>query len=402
MAQRASIGKLPPQPRFEIPERPPDWTPTLSEDPGLLQGLLNRLVIPTKRAMNTAADVMLGSTPEEQAENALMSPMGLGTAATTGRREMRWLLGGALDRVLPGRRRPSWSVYGGPPRPVGQKGADPNLAVPFTPKELREIQERIRNPYLQEPSIPRLNESEWDDAQEQMGRVKDDWAGGPTERTRRDLDEIGRNTEFGRHYLDRLHELLREVYPSGQVPLYRGMGKDELETILRHGDWLSRQSQLAPKRPEWLSTRSSHHGLRVPTSEPMLQSFSLSPNMARSFTKPASVARHQGTEAGVLYGGVPIENIRGHIRSPTMQEEELIVDVLPRRRDLIPDWKVGRPRRWDGPPPPHWGKVRHATYWQNVFENMKVPDDLPRLRGSDDDADEVLFPGFLTLLRTLK
>ena len=352
MAQRVSIGKLPPQPRFEIPERPPDWTPTLSEDPGLLQELLNRLVIPTKRAMNTAADVMLGSTPEEQAENALMSPMGLGTAATTGRREMRRLLGGALDSVLPARRRPPWSVSGGPPRPVGPKGADPNLAVPFTPKELRGIREWMRDPYLQEPPIPRLNESEWDDAQEQMGYLMDDWASGPTKRTRRDLHGIVRNTEFGRHYLDRLHGLLREVYPGGQVPLYRGLSDDELQTILRHGDLLPRQGRS-----------------NIPDSEPMLQSFSLSPNMARSFTRaPVSMLGEPG--GSVLYGNVPIENIRGHMRSPTMQEEELIVDVLPRRRDLLPDWKVStaRPRNWKSGArsQPNWAKVRHPTYWQDA------------------------------------
>ena len=77
MAQRVSIRKPRPQPRFEIPERPPDWEPTLSEDPGRLQGLLNRLVIPTRRAINTAADVMFGSTPEEQAENAIMGTVGV-------------------------------------------------------------------------------------------------------------------------------------------------------------------------------------------------------------------------------------------------------------------------------------------------------------------------------------
>ena len=384
MARRVSIGALPPQPRFEIPERSPDWTPTLSEDPGLLQGLLNRLVIPTKRAMNTAADFMLGSTPEEQAENALMSPMGLGTAATTGRRGMRRLLGGALDSVLPGRRRPPWSVSGGPPRPVGQKGADPNLAVPFTPKELRGIQEWIRDPHLQEPPIPRLNEPKWDDAQEEMDYLMDDWAGGPTERTRRDLHGIVRNTEFGRHYLDRLHGLLREVYPGGQVPLYRGLSDDELQTILRHGDRLS-----------------DFHA----RSAPMLQSFSLSPNMARSFTNPsfdASGVLATNRDPGrVLYGDVPIENIRGHMRSPQLQEEELIVDVLPRRRDLLPSWKVAmaRPRNWKSgaTSQPSWGKVRHPTYWQHLLESMKVPDDLPRLRGSDDDAELLQ-----DILRTLK
>jgi len=379
MAQRVSIGKLPPQPRFEIPERPPDWTPTLSEDPGLLQELLNRLVIPTKRAMNTAADVMLGSTPEEQAENALMSPMGLGTTATTARREMRPLLMGALDKLFPNRSRPPWSVYGGPPRPVGPKGVDPNLSVPFTSEEVRRAEEWIRDPLLQEPPIPRLNESEWDDAQEQMTRVMDDWASGPTDRTRAELDEIGRNTEFGRHYLNRLHGLLREIYPSGQVRLYRGLSDDELQTILAHGN-----------RPSDFYARS----------DPMLQSFSLSPNIARSFSR-APVPMLHDPGGRILYGNVPIENIRGHVRSPTMQEEELIVDVLPRSRDDLPAWNVApaRSRNWKGGSrvQPNWAKVRHPTYWQNVFESIKVPDDLPRLRGSDDDAALLQ-----DILRTLK
>ena len=381
MAQRVTIRKPPPQPRFEIPERTPDWEPTLSEDPGRLQGLLNRLVIPTKRAINTAADVMFGSTPEEQALEGIMGTMGpgFGTAATTARRAMRPLLMGALDKLFPNRSRPPWSVYGGPPRPVGPKGVDPNMSVPFTSEEVRRAEEWIRDPLLQKSTIPRHNEPEWDEAEEHMDRVMDLWAAGPTDQTRRELDEIGRNTEFGRHYLDRLHGLLREIYPSGQVPLYRGLSDDELKTILAHGN-----------RPSDFYARSA----------PMLQSFSLSPNMARSFSR-APVPMLHDPGGRILYGNVPIKNIRGHVRSPTMQEEELIVDVLPRRRDDLPDWSVApaRPRNWKGGSrvQRNWAGVRHPTYWQNVFESRKVPDDLPRLRGSDDD-EELL----QDILQTLK
>ena len=86
------------------PARPPDWEPTLSEEPGFFEQLPDL----ARRGVNTLSDVLFGATPEERAQNIVASTAGpLGTAATTARRMLRPLLSGNLDQLLAQRTRPS-------------------------------------------------------------------------------------------------------------------------------------------------------------------------------------------------------------------------------------------------------------------------------------------------------
>jgi len=194
-----------------------------------------------------------------------------------------------------------------------------------------------------------------------MDEVMETWASNTSPWVRNELDDIVTNTEFGRHYLDRLHGLLREIYPSGQMPLYRGLGEEELETVLAYPDWLRHVS-----RPDF-GTYARQLGLDPPESA-MLQSFTLSPNMSRRFAG-GGFTHGPGGKRQVLHGNVPIENVRAHMRSPTMQEEEFIVDVLPRRPDLLPDWKVAEGAKSLGIPYRNPGHVKQPLYWQNLMKN---------------------------------
>jgi hypothetical protein len=74
MANGPVLRPLPPQPRFTWPERPPDWQPTLSEEPGFFEQLPDR----AKRAANAVADAIFGATPEEQAHTGIMSSVPMG------------------------------------------------------------------------------------------------------------------------------------------------------------------------------------------------------------------------------------------------------------------------------------------------------------------------------------
>lgn len=56
------------QKRFATPERPPDWEPTLSEEPGFFEQLPGRAT----RTANALADFLWGTTPEETASGDLM------------------------------------------------------------------------------------------------------------------------------------------------------------------------------------------------------------------------------------------------------------------------------------------------------------------------------------------
>jgi len=218
----------------------------------------------------------------------------------------------------------------------------------FTTAERQIVRQWKKDPNLQETPIQRYDDPAWDDAHQRMDEVMKTWAQNTSPWVRDELDDIVTNTEFGRHYLDRLHGLLRESYPSGRVPLYRGLADEELEKILSHTDWLQNI---------W--------GVAGTPEAPMLQSFTLSPNMARRFAGPSR-------GRWVLHGDVPVENIRGHMRSPTMQEEELIVNVLPSRRELLPDWKVAEGSRnifKPGGAYPNWGKTSRPEYWQNLMKD---------------------------------
>ena len=179
-----------------------------------------------------------------------------------------------------------------------------------------------------------------------MDEVMKTWAQNTSPWVRDELDDIVTNTEFGRHYLDRLHGLLREIYPSGQMPLYRGLGEDELHKILAYAD--------TPMGTRWSS------------QDPMLQSFTLSPNMSRRFAG-GGFTHGPGGKRQVLHGNVPIENVRAHMRSPTIQEEEFIVDVLPRRPDLLPDWKVAEGAKSLGIPYSNPGRVKQPLYWLSLI-----------------------------------
>jgi hypothetical protein len=339
-SNRVKIG-LPPSPRFTWDAPPPDRQPTLSQEPGFFAQLPDRL----KRGFNTVADALLGSTPEEQAQVMVESAAGpLGTAQTAGRRMMRPLLSGDLTGLLPGRQKP-------PPLREMRLGVRRPVNAPLTPEERRIVRTWDRDRYLQETPFRRYDEPAWDDAQDRMGNIMEIWKQHTSPWVRKELNDIVTNTEFGRHYLTRLHGLLQEAYPSGRVPLYRGLGWEELEKILTFDRVLRSRGEM-PIRGG-------------PDYSPWLQSFSLSPNMARRFA---------GTERGVLHGEVPIENIRGHMRQPTMQEEELIVDVLPRRRELLPDWKVVDPASLTFKPQgsyPNWGKTRMPEYWQNLMKQVQ-------------------------------
>lgn len=350
MPNRVKIG-LPPSPRFTWDAPPPDRQPTLSQEPGFFAQLPDRL----KRGFNTVADALLGSTPEEQAQVMVESAAGpLGTAQTAGRRMMRPLLSGDLTGLLPGRQKPpSLAEIGrGVRRPVN---------APLTPEERRIVRTWDRDPHLQETPFRRYDEPAWDDAQDRMGNIMETWTQNTSPWVREELNDIVTNTEFGRHYLTRLHGFLQEAYPSGRVPLYRGLRDEELEKILRlkrlerHSRWPEVDWEIKARDPN----SPYYH-------PPMLQSFSLSPNTARSF-----VAR----DGRVIYGDVPIENIRGHMRSPTMQEEELIADVVPRRRDLTVDWKIDSnavdPATGMPHDKPHWGRTPMPGYWQNLMKQIR-------------------------------
>ena len=340
---------------WPYPERPPDWEPTISEEPGFFEQLPDR----ARRGVNTLSDVLFGSTPEERVQNLVASVASpFGTAATSARRMLRPLLSGDLTSLLPNRTRPEWLRPG--LHPVGQV-RDRKLTAPFTPDERQIVREWKSNPYLQETPIRRYDDPEWDDAHQRMDEVMETWASNTSPWVRNELDDIVTNTEFGRHYLDRLHGLLREIYPSGQMPLYRGLGEEELETVLAYPDWLRHVS-----RPDF-GTYARQLGLDPPESA-MLQSFTLSPNMSRRFAG-GGFTHGPGGKRQVLHGNVPIENVRAHMRSPTMQEEEFIVDVLPRRPDLLPDWKVAEGAKSLGIPYRNPGHVKQPLYWQNLMKN---------------------------------
>jgi hypothetical protein len=342
------------------PARPPDWEPTLSGEPGFFEQLPDL----ARRGVNTLSDVLFGATPEERAQNIVASTAGpLGTAATTARRMLRPLLSGNLDPLLAQRTRPEWVKHGLSPRPLGPSGNDWNLNTPFTPDERQIVRQWKTDPYLQETPIQRYDDPAWDDAHQRMNEVMKTWAQNTSPWVRDELDDIVTNTEFGRHYLDRLHGLLRESYPSGRVPLYRGLGVDELQKILTHYDW--KKGVRQPDYGAYASLVGPTGSWNAPPQSAMLQSFTLSPNMSRRFAGP-------GGSHSVLHGDVPVENIRGHMRSPTMQEEELIVNVLPSRRELLPDWKVAEGSRnifKPGGAYPNWGKTSRPEYWQNLMKS---------------------------------
>ena len=159
------------------------------------------------------------------------------------------------------------------------------------------------------------------------------------------------------------------------MPLYRGLGEDELQKILTYSDYLKRHN--IP--PEYLSRRRAPTPLpayykAIPNPEwaqpgnSMLQSFTLSPNMSRRFAG-GGFTHGPGGKRQVLHGNVPIENVRAHMRSPRMQEEEFIVDVLPSSPDLLPDWKVAEGAKSLGMPYINPGRVKDPLYWQNLMKN---------------------------------
>jgi hypothetical protein len=108
MPNRVKIG-VPPSPRFTWPERPPDWEPTISAEPGFFEQLPDRLM----RGWNTVADAIFGETPQAQAENAIfgmMNPMGVGVTLMGSplrnpayRQQMLRALGKQIDEIEPSR-----------------------------------------------------------------------------------------------------------------------------------------------------------------------------------------------------------------------------------------------------------------------------------------------------------
>ena len=143
--------RLPLHPRLTgdllpYPARPPDWEPTLSEEPGFFEQLPDL----ARRGVNTLSDVLFGATPEERAQNIVASTAApLGTAATTARRMLRPLLSGNLDPLL------------------AQRTRQPRLGLDttvFTPDERQIVRQWKKDPNLQETPIQRYDDPAWDDA----------------------------------------------------------------------------------------------------------------------------------------------------------------------------------------------------------------------------------------------
>ena len=357
------------EPLLPHPERPPDWQPTISEEPGFFEQLPDR----ARRGINTLYDAVVGETPEQRLQTGVETMMAPLTAASAARRSLRPLLSGNLTPGLkrysqPGARPPTNRDFG-----QHRLDRDTRAAESLTLDDWRYLRRMVDDPFLQEAppfygadpatfaggspvAQIRLPEQRviggtdaWEKAHRRMQEVMKKWSGSPTPAVREELNDLVTNTEFGKHYLARLQRELRNVYPSGRVPLYRGLGHEELGDVFEHMRRL----------------RSGESGLT--RDSPMVQSFSLSPNMARKFAGDETYKYGPGT---VLYGDVPIENVRGHHRSTLMNEEELMVDAL---ADVPVDWRVAPGRqRGRNRPHPNWGQTKALDdqFWQDLLRKL--------------------------------
>jgi hypothetical protein len=261
---QTTIGRPPLMPRFE------DTSPIFDSDKTFLQSVARK----GKRGINSLLDFFYGSTPEEEAETAVLSFVNpLGTVATAGRRALR-----------------------------------PALEDPKT---------MFRSFVGRNPSEDELLA---------LTNVTGDWAHQPGNEASRRLSEYLK-TSKGIEVQKGFHDLLRSLYPSGSVPLYRGAALK----VARPRGGSTGSLQLDNLLVNILDRDIPGRGYR---------SFSTSPRIARGrFSDPNTALDFRpgatSSDYGVVSSEVPIESIVSPIpashmlsKKTPLREEEMIVDLF--------------------------------------------------------------------------
>ena len=229
-----------------------------------------------KRRINSLLDILYGSTPEEEAETAIASFANpLGTVATAGRRALR---------------------------PV-----------------LKDPEAMFRSFVGRNPS---------DDELLKLTNVTGDWAHSAGNESSKRLSEYLK-TSKGMEIQKGFHDLLRSLYPSGSVPLYRGAALD----VARPRGGSTGSLPLDDLLVNILDRDIPGRGYR---------SFSTSPRIARGrFSDPNTALDFRpgatSSDYGVVSSEVPIESIVSPIPASHWSaaakwsphgEEEMIVDLF--------------------------------------------------------------------------